>query len=337
MVLQPEPTYDRRPSMFIASSSEALSIARAVKGALEDQFDVDIWDENAFELNQSTLDNLLNLSGFYDFAVAVFTKDDEARIREVAVHVTRDNVIFEFGLFLGRLGPHRVFLLAENGVHIMSDWAGITIATFARRSNLRAAVGTACDQLRTQMKRVERMRTFTLLPSTALAIGYYTNFLSRVLAAFKQVNRYRIVQRDARGNEIEGTANEYDAAEVRPVIHVELPARLRDLEPAALRRHTANYRQIELGTALRAYPFYVRVEEMDPTDGTLDLFDIPTTMLSSKRAIEEIFSDSFLADEANLAMLEGREIANFEKTLRLLIDNKAETEFFRFHVWNNED
>jgi predicted nucleotide-binding protein len=88
----------RLPNIFIASSSEALPVARAVKQNFDREADVDIWTENIFKANRGYLDTLLNRASYHDFVIAVFTPDEEAVIRDRPVKVTRDNVIFEFGL-----------------------------------------------------------------------------------------------------------------------------------------------------------------------------------------------------------------------------------------------
>src|SRR5262245_45178879 len=122
--------------------------------------DVDVWNENIFTPNRSFLETLLNRASYYDFAIAVFTADDTATIREQEVKITRDNVIFEFGLFLGRLGPNRAFVLHQEGVNLFSDWAGIAVASFTPRSNLVSAVGAACNTFREEMKVAIKLEKF---------------------------------------------------------------------------------------------------------------------------------------------------------------------------------
>ena len=61
----------RRANIFIASSKEALPLARAVKSHFDSEADVDIWSENIFKANRNYLDTLLNRASFYDFVVAV--------------------------------------------------------------------------------------------------------------------------------------------------------------------------------------------------------------------------------------------------------------------------
>lgn len=209
---------NRRPNIFIASSTESLPTARAVKQHFDAEADVDVWDENIFATNRSYLETLLNRASYYDYLIAVFTPDDVAAIRKRKVKVTRDNVIFEFGLFLGRLGPNRTFLIVQEGVELFSDWSGIATATFQLRDNLVAAVGGACQKIRQQMAVAEKLEHFTMLPSTSLAIGYYNNFLKRVFEAFAASDSFTIVDRNEVGNVIKETR--YKIVNRRPIIHV---------------------------------------------------------------------------------------------------------------------
>jgi hypothetical protein len=65
----------------------------------------------------------------------------------------RDNIIFELGLFMGRLGRERTFIVrpASGPLKIPSDLAGIATAAFdwpRSDENYRAALGPACDLIR---------------------------------------------------------------------------------------------------------------------------------------------------------------------------------------------
>lgn len=318
----------RRPHIFIASSAEALDVARAVKNNFDHEADVDIWNEGIFNLNRSYLDTLLNRASYYDFFIAVFTPDDEAKIRKEAVRISRGNVIFEFGLFLGRLGPDRAFLIIQEGVDMFSDWNGIEVAKFHLRDNLTSAVGNACNRIREEMKIADKRQHFSMLPSTSLAIGYYTNFLSKVFDAFEYSVEYKIIQRNNLGTITSETTHKI--ADRHPSIHVMMPRDLNDLQPNSLRRRTANYSQIVINTRFRDFPFYISAEEAEGASPVL--FDIPTTMLSSKIAIERIFSEDFLNRENNRRHLEDREISNFERTLRIMVPDELERKYFDFSI-----
>jgi len=320
---------DRRPTIFIASSDEALPIARAVKEQFAKHTGVDIWNENIFTVNRNYLDTLLNRASYYEYFIAVFAPDDVVTRRKKLVQVTRDNVIFEFGLFLGRLGPNRAFLILQEGVDLFSDWSGIEIARFPKgKANEIPAVGAACDKIRRQMIEAEKLVNFTSLPSTALAMGYYSNFLKGVFDAFNLSDTFSVVERDDRGQIVKETT--YRVADQRPTVHVQLPERLEDLEPTRLNERTSAYRRISIKTRWREFNFYVG--DPDKNARSMDLFDIPTTMLSSKIAIERVFTREFLDRDRTEAALESREIANFERTLRIMVPPDIEKKYFKFSI-----
>lgn len=317
-------------NIFIISSTEAKPIARAVKANFEREAEVDIWQEDIFELNRTYLDTLLNRASYYDYAIAVFAADDMATIREKSVPVTRDNVIFEFGLFLGRLGPDRTFLLQEEGVDLFSDWSGIETASFRRRDNLVAAVGAACNRFRSAVVTAERLPHFSMLPSTALAMGYYNNFLKKVFDAFKHTDFFIVGELDAKGQIVK--EERYRITDRQPLVHVKLPRRLYDLDPDSLVNKTSSsYRQIAVITQSRKFPFYIGTMVESDTQ-KLSLFDFPSTMLASKIAIEEIFDPRFLAQDNIHERLENREVANFETVLRKMVPHDIKDKFFEFSI-----
>ena len=113
-----------KPRIFIGSSSEGLYIAEYVKHYFSSDYDCVIWNDDVFKFNHSFLETLLNSASLFDFGFLIFTKDDLSLIRDSVFENARDNVIFEYGLFLGRLGLDRAFVIAEEGVKIPSDFLG---------------------------------------------------------------------------------------------------------------------------------------------------------------------------------------------------------------------
>jgi Predicted nucleotide-binding protein containing TIR-like domain len=104
-----------------------------------------------------TLESLeANLSSF-DFAAFVLAPDDIVKFRGDQTSVARDNVIFETGLFMGKLGRRNVFLVRPRGtiLKLPTDLAGITVLEYdPNRSdrNLTAALGRACYSIRLAMQ-----------------------------------------------------------------------------------------------------------------------------------------------------------------------------------------
>lgn len=146
---QPAP---KRPKIFVGSSREGLPLARKVQASLADEFAIEIWNQGGvFGLGTSTLEALEVAVGQYDFGVFLFTPDDQLVHRGESKPVARDNVIFELGLFAGKLGRRRAFVVKPRGsaVSLPSDLAGITTAGYdSEASNLSAAIEPACEKIR---------------------------------------------------------------------------------------------------------------------------------------------------------------------------------------------
>ena len=142
-----------KPSLFIGSSSEGLAFAQAVRAGLDADAEVTIWNEGVFPIGQTYIEALFNALPRFDFAVLVLTADDPVFSRQVEAFGPRDNVLFELGLFMGRLGRSRTFVLhqATADLKIPSDLSGVVTATYdwpRADDNRRAAVGSACDSIR---------------------------------------------------------------------------------------------------------------------------------------------------------------------------------------------
>lgn len=143
-----------KPVLFIGSSSESLDVAYAAQENLEDCAQAIVWKQGLFELSRNFLDSLLDTLDETDFGLFVFAPDDLTKIRGHAMATTRDNVVFELGLFIGRLGRERSFILMPKDImdlHLPSDLLGINTATFDQPENARllvATLGAACNKVR---------------------------------------------------------------------------------------------------------------------------------------------------------------------------------------------
>jgi predicted nucleotide-binding protein/predicted ester cyclase len=152
------PAQSGRPRVFIASSVEGLPVAEAIEVDLQFFADVTIWEQGAFHPSQGSLAAIDEAADQSDFAIAVLTPDDMTTKRGQSYAVPRDNVIFELGFFMGRLGIERTFMLysRDNPPTLPSDLQGVTAVTYAERmdGNLEAAVGPAAIQIREAMQAV---------------------------------------------------------------------------------------------------------------------------------------------------------------------------------------
>ncbi|MFZ3112320.1 nucleotide-binding protein [Methanothrix sp.] len=138
--------------IFIGSSTEGLRIANKLQELLSNDFSVIVWDQGTvFGLGTSTLEALEAAVLQYDFAVFVFTPDDKLYTRGTTIYVPRDNVIFELGMFIGKLGRLKAFAVHPviNEMDLPSDLKGITTAIYdPTEDNLAAALGPAANRIR---------------------------------------------------------------------------------------------------------------------------------------------------------------------------------------------
>ncbi len=152
-----------KPTLFIGSSIEGIKIAYAVQEELELDAEVTVWSQGVFFPTRNTLDDLIASLGRFDFALFVFSPDDKVRLRGEGFLAVRDNILFELGLFIGRIGRERTFFLVPRDgpkLRIPTDLLGITPLLFdALRSdgNLRAAVGPPCNTIRGMLSKHEQI------------------------------------------------------------------------------------------------------------------------------------------------------------------------------------
>lgn len=151
-----------KPRFFIGSSTARLPVARALKQSLADCADATVWDEAPeFALGESTLDGMIKVGNVYDFALLVFGPDDSSIIRGSEYLTPRDNVIFELGLLMGRIGRGRALWLSPRGSkapYTLSDLDGILHLEFDE-PDLRddAKILASLDEVRSKICRQTNM------------------------------------------------------------------------------------------------------------------------------------------------------------------------------------
>ena len=145
-----------KPTIFIASSSEALSIAEAVHIKLEQEARVRLW-ENAFDLSSITITTLISKTKETDYGVFVFHPDDKTVVRGEEYSTVRDNVLLELGMFIGALGLERCFILAPKSVEatfrLPTDLAGVTASFYDdQEEHYTDAVTGSCAKIKQTIK-----------------------------------------------------------------------------------------------------------------------------------------------------------------------------------------
>ncbi len=163
------------PNLFIGSSVESIELARQVQLSLEFDCASQVWDQGVFAAGGITLDSLIAEAKKSDFAVLIFSADDQVKSRDVTYNSPRDNILFELGLFVGLLGRERTFMLIDkdNDVKIPSDLAGVTPVEF-RRNDLGVAsyLGPATIRIKNAIAAIlkrDRLATSEPLPPVGIS------------------------------------------------------------------------------------------------------------------------------------------------------------------------
>lgn len=308
-----------KPRVFIGSSSEAIRILNLVQDHLKDAVDTVIWtDKSVFVPNRGTLESLIKQTKLSDFAILIATKDDLINSRGRKKKGARDNVIFEYGLFLGATGLDRSFLLAEDGIDLPSDFSGMGVLSFVEETGKYNSLEERCKEIINIINQVANVSDLGFVPSTALAIGYFSSFVKKVCddIAAKQYIAYKggkvqiktfklqvIIPNDIDDDGVDNFMASYNRAN--------------DLEPASTYEETAGK---------RGYPFHFKIEVPDqdasiPIDVTLH--DVPTTMNTILEAIKLYYPLTQIGSNQDKEHLERRELENFANVLRYLVSKNT--------------
>jgi len=163
-----------KPKIFIGSSREGLDIANAIHANLTRDAECTVWSNGVFQISGSTLYSLINALRNSDFGVFVFSPDDLTIMRGQQNPVVRDNVIFELGLFIGRLGVERCFFITPDHVadlRLPTDLMGILPGQYeANRhdQNWLAATNPVCMQIRAKLIELKSFQDATVNAATTV-------------------------------------------------------------------------------------------------------------------------------------------------------------------------
>lgn len=157
------PQPNEAPKLFIISSSEAIETAKAIRDNLHDIYST-VWDNGVFFVSGYPLEALEVQVEQSDFAVAVAEPDDIVESRGARQRTMRDNVLFELGLFMGKLTRFRTILVHPRvqDLKLPSDLQGLTLVPYESGdpATIASRVASACTQIRGVIA-TRGVRTFT--------------------------------------------------------------------------------------------------------------------------------------------------------------------------------
>lgn len=294
------------PRVFIGSSTLGSDIAEMVKSELAGVAECFVWtDKRVFEINDNFLETLLQSLGFFDFGIFVATADDITKFKGADVFEPRDNVILEMGLYLGALGRKRAFLIAEDVAKLPSDFLGITMPFFNRTDM--STLKDSCNKVSHLIEEHHNLGYLSLLPSTALAVGYFHNFIVPVTEGLAATGT----------KEINGVA--YKQFKFKVVMPKDLDKDIKKRADIFYQRNGLVAEQIN--HKLRQFPLWFQADVSDPTK--LLGYDMPSTLLGVDKSIEMFMKKGYIGKTKIQTIIEQRELSNFKQVLQHLIEGDS--------------
>lgn len=307
-----------KPTIFIGSSKEGFDVAKLVESNLKDIGKITVWPK-IFDLNKTTFENLTSQLSFYDYAILIATGDDVTISRKKKLMSPRDNIIFEYGLYTGGIGASRTFLIVEENNKLPSDLTGITLPYIPspNSTDFIERLKDNTDKIIMHIQNKEGTFDLSFLPSTALAYGYFTNFIERT------VERLLEDKNDKKEFFLEdGTAFSIKDIKVTILIPNDLSNDM--FKKVAARRLRNGWQKMKVQPkSIRDYDFSIDISKAE--NGVLHLVDIPLTLNALNKSIELYSKKEHIGKSVKENLLEYREISNFTRTLQFLISKSSLT------------
>lgn len=282
--------------LFIGSSMEGLPIAKQLKAKVEancgEWIVSEIWnDGSVFTLNKNTLDCLVRASRKFEYGILIATKDDIIKSRGVKKAGPRDNVMFEMGMFLGSLGLTRAFLLVEEESKLPTDYNGVTVPYF-QESNP-ASLDNAMDNIITAINTTRFSYNLKPVPSVALALGYFDNF-------------------------IEPLAKRRHEQNINFKVEILLPKNLKDINSERI-----TYRNLNKSREISIYNDGLRPIIYELESHSHHYWDVPTTLSTLGKLMDILLPSSEIGiDQEKLDWID-HELRNFKGTIEFLVQQSS--------------
>jgi hypothetical protein len=322
-----------KPYIIIFSSSGSLPVAEGIHAHLAGDFIIHLWRGDFFGDNHTTplwtfFKKLFN----YDYAIIVLSNDNMVSYvtREgTRINGPKDNVIFELGATMAKLGPQKTIILLpdEPQVKLPTYFDDVKPLVFTYHNQetytdqeRMDATASAAEGIREILNNVTFDSFHSELPAQGLAHAYLNNFLLSLWKVKQpqelQINGKTLLWRPENG------------ITVTVVMPHEIMGR-QDAD-AFLTSQQGCYKTSFIADDGRNIGIYVlpRADEQAP----LHILDIPTTLLTAQNVIGLI--ERFWREKDNekvletdndfIASLRSKEIVNFRRTLDHELGRKEE-------------
>ncbi|MFH6984490.1 CBASS system CD-NTase-associated NAD(+) hydrolase Cap12 [Marinoscillum luteum] len=290
--------------LFIGSSSEELNLAETAKAILDKDFDVSIWNENVwdksiFKINQNFLSDLLKATLQYDFGILIGTGDDKVTFRGTEVLQPRDNVLFELGLFTGRLGTSKCAFLIDKEIKLLSDFGGLSVAQFDTEDS------SSFERAVTQIKDLFLSSSdddLNFFPSSTLASVYLENLIVPICRFLIENGGFKVGD------------NHYRKCQINVIV----PDRINEDVNLQFEKLKSTIQTENVTFKYAGRPRNISIDTQ-MKDGTLEFIDFPTIISGINHAISNLLPNDFNKLSPDYNSILERELRRFITTLKKLL------------------
>jgi len=327
-----------KPHTVIFSSSASFHIAQGLHKNLKSQHIIHLWKGDFFGKNKTTplwtfFKKLFN----YDYAVLILSDDNiilDKQNNEKQIWVPRDNVIFELGATMARLGPQKTILLLPEYLEIKLpgyfDDDVVPVKFFYKKAkstsakDTKAATKQAAQGIKSLLDQVDLGTFHSELPAQGLAHAYVHNFLAPALTMDVDQN-FETNKRTLPWKKENGIITSV-------IIPNEIMQRGQVNDFFKTLDHIYNINIKTYGGRNLSVYALERKHENDP----LHLLDIPTTLFTAGEIVENIEAfwrqkDSKKVNKKDSSFSENlkkREIINFSRSLEKMFLGKNSKVYF---------
>ncbi|WP_421943320.1 TIR domain-containing protein [Pedobacter sp.] len=326
------------PQTVIFSSSSSLHIAKGLHRNLKKHHTVHLWKGDFFGKNKTTplwtfFKKLFN----YDYAILILSDDNimlDAQNPGKQIWVPRDNVIFELGATMARLGPQKTLLLVPDYLDIRLpgyfDQDVKPIKFFYQKpksmdsADLRSVTKQAAAQIGQVLDKAVLESFHSELPAQGLAHAYVQNFLAAAL-------RMDIPQVFKIGGESHAWKKENGV-----VLSIIQPSGIMERgQVSDFFKGLDRVENINIETfAGRNLSVYVLPRKNQ--DEPLHILDIPTILFTAGEIVDSIETFWRAKDSAKVhrkdkrfsTALKSREIVNFSRSLKGILEERKAIAYF---------
>jgi len=290
--------------LFIGSSFEELELAKLAKSILDKDFEVTIWNEkvwdsSVFKINQNFLADLIKASLQFDFGILLGTNDDKVIFRGKEVLQPRDNVLFELGLFTGRLGTSKCAFLIDKEIKLLSDFNGLTLADFDKSDIV--SFESAVNQIKDLFLSSADDET-NFFPSATLASVYFENLIVPIC-------RYIIENGGFTSKEIL-----YKKCKINVII----PDKIYEDVNLQFEKLKSTIASENVSFKYAGRPRHISIDTQIKND-TLEFIDFPTIITGINHAIANLLPNDFNKLSPDYNSILERELRRFITTLKKLL------------------